>query len=678
MGPRRRARQRPPTRRQTQSVGKRSSTSAIAVLALLFVVGAWTYSTSFPGVFVWDDVEAIVTNPHLRSLSGSFTTPPDTTLAGRPVASLTFAVNYALAPLDAREVWEPGAPGPAAPGDPFLRNVWGYHAVNLAIHLVASVVMFGVVRRTVLTAGLKTGGSIADASTLAAATVAAIWLVHPLHTSAVTYIVQRVESLMGLWLLVTIYAAIRTTEPGGSRSWIAIAIVACALGMATKEVMVVAPLLVLLWIWLFRSDRPLAEPRVRALLVGLAATWILLIVLVAGTPRAGSAGFGVGGWTWWSYLTTQIEIVTHYLELILVPRPLVFAYAWPPAEWNMDLALRALVLVSLTGLTLVAVVRRHPVAFPGAWFFLILAPTSSILPIATEVAAEHRLYLPAAAVIVVVVIVACQAGLWLRARASPERQRRERRLTVTVGVIAATIIVAVFAGITHTRNRDYWSVESLLGDTVEKRPLDVRVRLVYGVELLESRRFAEAEHHLRLAMTLPNRSGTREGWEPMARMYLGAALSAQEKLSDGIAELERALALDANLTEAHAFLGEAYAAQGRIGDAVRALRRSLALTADQPNVMRRLAWFLSTTTDDRVRDGAAAVTLAERAVAALPGDPLAWSTLAAAYAEVGRFPDALTTARRALAIAQDTGRADLLAALASDIAVYESRRPLRQ
>jgi cytochrome c-type biogenesis protein CcmH/NrfG len=328
--------------------------------------------------------------------------------------------------------------------------------------------------------------------------------------------------------------------------------------------------------------------------------------------------------------------------------------------------------------TLVALRRRHPMAFAGAWFFLILAPTSSILPIATEVAAEHRLYLPAAAAIAVIVIAAHQAGRWLHARASAARRQSERRLTTIVGLVLTTAVVIVFSGMTQARNRDYWSVEALLADTVEKRPLDARVRMVYGVELLEARRFADAEYHLRLAMTLPNRSGAREGWEPTSHMYLGAALCAQGKLADGIAELERALALDANLTEAHAFLGEAYATQGRIADAVGALRTSLSIAPDQPHVMRRLAWILSTTTDDRVRDGAAAVTLAERVVGAQAGDPLAWSTLAAAYAEVARFPDAVAAARRALAIARDSGRADLLAALASDITVYESRRPLRQ
>jgi Flp pilus assembly protein TadD len=638
------------------------------------VLGAWAYSTSFRGVVVWDDLEAIVTNPHIRSLSGSLATPPDTTVAGRPVASLTFALNYALAPAGVREIWEPAAAGPAADGDPFLRNVRGYHALNLVVHLLAAVALFGVVRRTLSSERLRP--AFGAGATWIAASVAAIWVVHPVHTTAVTYIVQRVESLMGLLYLATLYCAIRATEPGAARAWMVAALAACALGMATKEVMVTAPLMALLWIWLFRSERLFANPPTRTLLLGLASTWLVLALLVAGTPRSQSVGFGLGGWTWWSYPLTQIEVVTHYLRLVLAPVPLVFAYAWPPAEWSAALAVRGVFLAVLVGLTTTAVARRHPLGFAGAWFFLILAPTSSVLPIATEVAAEHRLYLPSAGIIFLIVIAVYLAGRWLR---SLESMRRLGPTTAVVtGVLLAAGIAAVFAAMTHARNRDYWSVESLMRDTVEKRPADARVRMLLGVELLESRRFSEAEHHLRLALTLPGPAAARAGWAPMARMYLGSALCAQEKFADGIPELERALALDPTLAEAHAFLGEAYAAQSRVADAVGAFRASLAVTPDQPNVMRRLAWFLATAKDDRVRDGAAAVALAERAVAARPADPLTWTTLAAAYAEVARFPDAVATARRALAIAQNAGRVELLPDLANDIVLYEARRPLRQ
>src|SRR5213594_3868189 len=178
--------------------------------------------------------------------------PPDTTLSGRPIASLTFAINYALARRDPRDLW-------------------GYHAVNLAIHILAALVLFGIVRRTL--AGIRMRERFGDAATLLAFVTALIWLVHPLQTGSVTYVVQRVESLMGLFYLLTLYCAIRAADDGPAEAgpyrrgpasvgsafrrtsdqWITGAIVACALGMATKEVMVTAPLMVLLWDWTFGS-----------------------------------------------------------------------------------------------------------------------------------------------------------------------------------------------------------------------------------------------------------------------------------------------------------------------------------------------------------------------------------------------------------------------------------------
>src|SRR5439155_9816628 len=160
--------------------------------------------------------------------------PRDTTLAGRPVASLSFALTYALAPADARDVFTTG-PGvvDAALVDRFHRNLWTYHAVNLGLHVLTALTLFGVVRRTLRTPVFAPRfGAHADLLSLAIAT---IWVVHPLTTSAVTYIVQRVEVMMGLCYMLTLYCAIRAADH--SSIWTAGSILVCALGMGTKETM---------------------------------------------------------------------------------------------------------------------------------------------------------------------------------------------------------------------------------------------------------------------------------------------------------------------------------------------------------------------------------------------------------------------------------------------------------
>jgi tetratricopeptide (TPR) repeat protein len=198
-----------------------------------------------------DDIDAIADNPHLKSLwplTAAMSAPPDTTLAGRPVASLTFALNYALAPADVRDVVAPRVQAPlGSPMDPFFRSVWGYHAVNLAVHIGAALLLFGVVRRTLLSAPLR--ARFGSGPTALAFAVSLLWLLHPLQTESVTYVVQRVESLMGLFYLSTLYGAIRALEagPGTSRRlWTAASIAACVLGMGSKEAMVGAPIMVAL------------------------------------------------------------------------------------------------------------------------------------------------------------------------------------------------------------------------------------------------------------------------------------------------------------------------------------------------------------------------------------------------------------------------------------------------
>jgi tetratricopeptide (TPR) repeat protein len=607
----------------------------------LAVAGTWAYSTSFPGVFVADDVDAIVLNPKITSLSTALTTPPDTTVAGRPVVSLTLAVNYALAKPDGLQPW-------------------GYHAVNLGIHLAAGLALFGLGRRTLMTHAVPS--RLREGATAASFAVALLWILHPLQTAAVTYVIQRAESLMGLFFLLTLYCVARATDPLEERwrSWCAGAVVACALGMASKEVMVVAPLLAALWIWIFRPDVPLTGERGRLLLGGLAATWLILAWLVASDARGESVGFGLGGWTWWAYLRTQAGVIVQYLRLAIVPSPLVFMYAWPPAPSWPAVAPQIALLVTLVGLTAFAIARRHPLGFLGAWFFLVLAPSSSVRPIATEIAAEHRMYLPLAAVIGTIVPVAFirlpRAATW----------------------VFVAVIALAFGGLTHARNKDYWSLEALMQDTVEKQPANAKALVMLGGHLLGLERFSEAERHLRAATTVPRYPGDGPVIPAMAHMYLGSALAAQNKLDEAIPLLEKARALDPDLGEPHAFLGEVYATQGRLVEAAESFDRAVAALPNVPPLLERAARLRATAHDPRARDGQKAMMYAQRAVEmSRSPDWRTLDTLAAAYAEAGRFPEAVAAIDRAMDAAR-MQQPQAAALLAQRLSLYRSGQPLRE
>ncbi len=679
---------------------KRWLPPALAIVIIIIVGGAgvWAYSTSFAGVFVFDDGPAIVDNPNIRSLwplTQAMSAPAEVTVSGRPIAALTLAINYALAPPDARDVMAPR--GPAAPPDAasrFYRNVWGYHFLNLAIHVAAALVLFGVVQRTLGSIRLRERyGQSATALALASAL---IWVVHPLHTEAVTYVVQRVEALMGLFFLLTLYCAIRAVDDGKSATvnarlkprvtrdaanarlkpratpddghgkwWTAAAVVSCALGMGSKEVMVTAPIVVWLWDEVFRGSH-----RGRgALYGGLAATWLILAALVASETRPQSVGFALG-WTPWSYLRTQAAVIVHYLRLTAVPTPLVFDYGWPQARSLAEVAPQAACLLALAVLTAVAIRRRHPLGFLGAWFFIILAPTSSVLPITTEVASEHRMYLPSAAVIVLVVIGGYEIGRRLIARV-PIGGASRRRVGLVAGVIVTGVVAGVFAEITRARGRDYWSDERLWVDTVTKRPMNERARVGYGIDLLSAGRFAEAEAQLRVAVGLDDLNAH-------AHMNLGSALCAQDKLDEGIGHLERSLALDPARKETYGLLGNAYASRGQSALAVKYFTRAIEMLPDNPFLLRRVAWELTMSPDAGVRDPAKAVDLAERAVRLTGGqDVISLDTLAAAYAEQQRFTAAVAAEREAIALAQAQHNDAILPELARHLARFQINRGLR-
>src|SRR5262245_52180510 len=437
----------------------RAGVSLRAAVVIVAVTAA-AYTSSFGGVFVFEDGPAISDNPHIRALwplSYAMAAPPDTTVSGRPIVSLSLALNYALTP-----------------------ELWGFHAVNLAIHIAAALTLFGIARRTLTKVPELSNTSRkgvrpqSDTATTVAACVAVLWAVHPLQTGAVTYIVQRAESLMGLFYLLTLYCAIR--------GWSAAAIDACALGMATKESMVTAPLAVVAWDWVFA---PQQMRRRMSLYLGLAATWTIAAVLIAGGYRSQSVGIGLRGWAAWSSLTTQAGVVAHYLRLAIVPWPLVLDYGWPRATSLAEIAIPAALVVTLLGLTIWAFARRMPIGFAGLWFFLTLAPTSSVIPIVTEVAAEHRMYLPLAAVVAVAV--------W-----TVGRLVGPRRTGLQMAVVALAVVV--FGVMTDARNRDYRSFDGIWLDTIEKRPQSARARVNYASALLEQRRFREAEDHLRVAI----------------------------------------------------------------------------------------------------------------------------------------------------------------------------------
>ena len=182
-------------------------------VAVLLLAGVVAYYNSFSAPFLFDDDPAIADNPTIRTLWPPWAalSPPATGAGvnGRPVINVSFAINYALGGLDVR----------------------GYHAANLAIHLCAALTLFGIIRRTLRQPILRP--RFGDQALPIAFAAALGWTLHPLQTESVIFIEQRTESLMGLFYLLTLYAAIRGMEPSRPLRWQILAFVTCLAGLAT-------------------------------------------------------------------------------------------------------------------------------------------------------------------------------------------------------------------------------------------------------------------------------------------------------------------------------------------------------------------------------------------------------------------------------------------------------------
>ena len=473
------------------TAGARPRAILIAVLTIV-AGGLGAFSNSFKGQFIFDDLLALTQNPsteHWWRLDQTLNPPINMTTGGRPILNASFAFDRAI----------------------FGLKPFGYHIGNLAIHLGAALLLFGIIRRT---------WKGADGTWIAGA-VALLWVVHPLQTESVTYIVQRAESLMGFFYLLTLYAFVRWSAISGragqspssgpnadqrarrsrsTRLTLILSVVACWLGMATKEAMVSAPLLVLLYDRAFVAGSFEAAWRERrGYYTALFASWGLLAILIVGTHGRGGTvgvGFGVGVLQYWM---SQFPAIVRYLWLSFWPNPLVFDYGTEWVDHFAELVPCIAVVAILIGVTIHGLRCNTAVGVLGCFFCAILAPTS-LMPGVRQTAAEHRMYLPLAAVLMGAVVGAYSA--W-------------GRRTLWLWPLAALPL----AKATRDRNGLYAHPVALWQDTVSRRPTNPYSRNNYGGALLTARLPANAVVQLQESVRL--KSDFLEGHANLCSALLG-------------------------------------------------------------------------------------------------------------------------------------------------------------
>lgn len=597
-------------------------TSVLLIAAAILAA----YVNAFDAAFVYDDGPNVRDNQHIRSLW-----PPweplsiplwnsGLTVDGRPALSLSFALNRRLL-------------GPTARG---------YRVVNIAIHIAAALLLFGIVWRTVQKSSrfkVQSSGFGFRDFWLAAA-VALLWAVHPLQTESVTYITQRCESLAGMLVLLTLYCAVRGfhAEPGSrpARFWFAGSILACFVGAGTKETVAAAPFIVLLYDWFFVSGSARAALRRRPQLYTLLLScWLLIsgLVLLSSRTKLGDMRLTSPA----EYALTQPGALLRYLRLCFVPYPLVMDYNWPVARGAMQIAPPLLAILAMLALSIWAFHRRHWAGFLGACFLVVLAPSSSIFP-SRQTFQEHRMYLALTFVVVAVVLGAdCLLRRLCGADSPAAKASRPRLLLPVARTVLVVGVVVPLILLTRHRNSDYESELTLWTQNVRQRPGSYVAHSNLGILIDRAGQHAKATKHFWQALAInPRYSPAHYNW--------ANTLVTLGNHGDAVAHYREAILLNPRHDLAHNNLGNLLQKQGRNLEAIAHFRDALIINPLLAGV--HYNWGNALAGLDRFDE---AVIHYERAIERKPEHADAYRNLGNSLAALGSLEaagDSLLTAAR--------------------------------
>jgi len=430
---------------------------------------------------------------------------------------------------------------------------------------MAALALFGLVQRTLNVPAFSQ--RIREGSTQIATAIAGFWAMHPLQTESITYVSQRAESLAGLFYILTLYCLLRSDGSSRGGIWQGLSCVACFLGASTKEIVVTVPLMALLYDRAFLSTSFGQAFRKRGgFYAALASSWLWLgfLMLKFGFVDSG-VGFG-SGWGTLRYCCTEAMVIVRYVRLALWPSSLVFDYGPELAAASVKQALPFVVVVfaSLVGAILLWR-RSRPLGFLATGFFILLAPTSSFVPVQGQAMAESRMYLPLVA-IVAPVTIAIYLLMGFRALA-----------------VYAALALSLGAA-TFERNKKYGTELGLWEDTISKCPVNSRGRNNLGVALSKDPNrvqdaIAQFEEALRIAPKYAE-----------AHCNLGITLERVEaRREEAIAHFREAIRLNPDYALAYNNLGSALADEGATDEAVRVYKTAIRIQPDLADARDNLA-----------------------------------------------------------------------------------------
>jgi len=525
----------------------------------------------------------------------------------------------------------------------------GHHFTNVLLHTVAVVLLFLVLQQ-------MTGAIWRSAF------VAALFAIHPLHVESVAWVAERKDVLSGVFFMLTLLAYVHYARAPSIWRYVTVALT-FALGLMSKPMLVTLPfVLLLLDYWPLKRIRT-EESRAGRQLLRLFAEKVPLMALSAVSSTATYlAQRGALGWTEQLPILARINnaFVTYviYVRQMFWPAKLAVFYPHPEnrlPQLEIGLAVALLACITTTALVLRKVA---PYLITGwFWYLGMLVPVIGLVQVGWQGHADRYTYLPQVGLYI--------AGTWAIADLTASFRRR-----ILLGAAALLIIGAL--SWTAWIQTSYWrDSEMLFTHALAVTGKNDVAENNLGIIFLQRGELDKAIARLQAAIDLRPENGP-------AHNNLAKAFLQKGQLTEAMIHYRKFLEIEPQNVEARNILGTALIQQGHVREAVEQWQDALAIEPENGNAASNLAWVFATSPEDSIRNGARAVELAERALHLSGGKiPMIFRTLGAAYAENGRFSQAIETAQHGAELANSQGNQGLAAELQSNIAVYQSGRPLR-
>jgi protein O-mannosyl-transferase len=682
------------------------------LLFLLVVFGFIVYSSSIKGPFVFDDMVNIRDNSKFRltelTLNEMVRAGFESPCSHRPVANISFALNYYFNRYD----------------------VAGYHLVNILMHMATGIILFYFFK---ITLGLlnaynfefqikkkaspdKQNCSIHNSTNSSISTsqhslgpasteilfisffAAFIWLVHPLQTQTVSYIVQRMNCMAAMFYILSLLLYVKARLANSKWKKLALflgCILSGILSLGSKEIAATLPFFIFLYEWYFFQDVSLKWLKRNSIyLFGFLFVVILIVFFyLDGHPiEKILSAYNHRDFTLWQRMLTEFRVVVYYISLLIFPHPmrLNLLHDFTISHSFIDPTTTLLSFIVIAGMMVTAIwlaKRERLLSFCILWFLGNLIIESSVIGL--EIIFEHRTYLPSIFFILIIIV-------------SVRRLINSKWL----GAVLLCTVAIIFSIWTYQRNIVWSDDISLWEDVVKKSPNIARSQNNLGDTLMKRGHIDEAmDHFLRALQIDPDYTE--------AQNNLGVVLARNGNLDDAIEHYRTALNIKPGYSDAYYNLGNALARkgdakaaiynyrkalefnpeffksyyniarilsnQGKTGEAINNYQKALNINSETPQTLYHLSWIYATSENRSSRNGVKAVKLAEK-LCMLTGyqQPLALDALAAAYAETGNFDRAVETAQKAFELALQLGPEEHIIGLKKRLKLYQARQPYRQ